>query len=186
MRLTKKNVHTWYLDLKNVHTWCLDFKTLPKAQRTRGLSSGYQSNFFRSCNKFSNNSWSDFIFIISTKQQLQNLNQISAFRLNLNFRISTKRSFRISTKNNLHNFNQGSAAEYWLKFSFKISPELQLQNFDQSLCSKSEQKFSFMTKLKLQQTVANTICIIDISIIDYNNKFWDGIFTRQGLINQVY
>ena len=62
-------------------------ETLPKAQRTRGLSSGYQSNFFRSNHKFSNKSWLDFIFIISTKQQLQNLNQISAFRLNLNFKI---------------------------------------------------------------------------------------------------
>ena len=54
--------------------------TLPKAQRTRGLSSDYQSNFFRSCrHKFSNKLWLDFIFIISTKQQLQNLNQYQHF-----------------------------------------------------------------------------------------------------------
>ena len=85
-------------------------KTLPKAQRTRGLSSAHQSNFFRSYHKFSNKSWLDFIFIISTKQQLQNISQISAFRLILNFKILTKRSLRISTKNNLHNLNQGSAA----------------------------------------------------------------------------
>ena len=53
-------------------------KTLPKAQRTRGLSSAYQSNFFWSYHKFSHKSWSN-IFKISTKNQLQNLNQISAF-----------------------------------------------------------------------------------------------------------
>ena len=47
-------------------------------------------------------SWSYFIFIISTEQQLRNLNQISAFGLHLNFKILTKRSFRIPTKNNLY------------------------------------------------------------------------------------
>ena len=40
--------------------------TLPKAQRTRGLSSGSQSNVFRSYHKFLNKSWSNFIFIIWT------------------------------------------------------------------------------------------------------------------------
>ena len=40
-------------------------RTLPKAQRTRGLSSYY---------KFSHKSWSNFILIFSTKHQLQNLN----------------------------------------------------------------------------------------------------------------
>ena len=84
--------------------------------------------------------------MFSTKQQLWNLNQISEFQLNLNFRILTKPSFRISTKNNLFNLNQGSAAKYWLNFSVKISPELQFQNLDQILCSQSEQKFSFMNK----------------------------------------
>jgi len=125
------------------------FQTLPKAQRTRGLSSGYQIKFFKSYHKFSNKSLSDFIFIFSTKQQLQNFNQISALRLNINFKILTKRIFWVSTKNNLHNLNQGSAAKYWLNFSFKISHELQLQNLDQTLCSKSGQKFYFMTKLQL-------------------------------------
>ena len=48
----------------------------------------------------------------------------------------------------------------------QILLELQLQNLDEPLCSKSEQKFSFWTKLQLpnlQQTVANTILIINIS-----------------------
>ena len=61
--------------------------------------------------------------------------------------------------------------------------------FDQTLCSKSEQKFSFMNNPQLpnlQQTVANTILIINISNSYNINKFWVGIFTRQGYINQVY
>ena len=46
-------------------------ETLPKAQRTRGLSSAYQSNLFRSYHKFKHKSWSNFIFRISSKHQLQ-------------------------------------------------------------------------------------------------------------------
>ena len=45
-------------------------KTLPKAQRTRGLSSACQSNLFRSYHKFLHKSWSDFIFRISTRHQM--------------------------------------------------------------------------------------------------------------------
>ena len=37
------------------YTTGLIFKTLPKAQRTRGLSPAHQSNFFRSYHKFSRN-----------------------------------------------------------------------------------------------------------------------------------
>jgi len=91
----------WSFTFLNTH------KTLPKAQRTRGLSSAYQSNFFRSYHKFLHKSWSN-IFRISTKHQLQNLNQTSAFRQNLNLKIFTKPSFRISTKVELHNHNQAS------------------------------------------------------------------------------
>ena len=46
-----------------------------------------------------------------------------------------------------------------------------------------------MTKPKLpnlQQTVANTILITNIINSNNLNKFWVGIFTRQGHINQVY
>ena len=86
----------------------------------------------------------------------------------------TKPSFRISTKIKLHNLNQASAAKYWPNSSLKILAEFQLQNIDQTLCWKSEQKFSFMTKHqlpKLQQTVANTILIINISKSNNLNKF---------------
>ena len=119
----------------------LQIETLPKAQRTRGLSSAYQSNFFRLYHKFLHKFWSN-IFRISTKHQPQNLNQTSAFRQNLKLKILTKPSFRISTKIELHNLNQASAAKYWPNFSFKSAPKLQLQNLDQTLCSKSEQKIS--------------------------------------------
>ena len=54
---------------------------LPKARRTRGLSSANQSNFFRSYHKFLHKFWSN-IFRISTKHQLKNLNWTSAFPQN--------------------------------------------------------------------------------------------------------
>ena len=57
------------------------------------------------------------------------------------------------------------------------------------MCWKSEQKFGFITKPQLpsmQQTVANVILMINISNSNNLNKFWVGIFTRQGYINQVY
>ena len=74
-------------------------------------------------------------------------------------------------------------------FTTKKLPELQLQNLDQTLCSKYEQKFSFITKPQLpnlQQTVAYTILFSNISNSNNINKFWVGIFTRQGHINQVH
>ena len=37
----------------------LTLETLPKAQRTRGLSSSYQSNYLRSYHKFKHKSWSN-------------------------------------------------------------------------------------------------------------------------------
>ena len=84
---------------------------------------------------------------------------------------------------------QNTLPKYWPNFSFKISPELQLQTPDQTLCKMTDQKLSFMTKPQLrnlQQTVANAILINKISNSNNLNKFWVGIFTRQGHINQVY
>ena len=109
---TKRLTEIYFL----IHPWDWtkgkEFKTLPQAQGTRGLSSYH---------KFKRKSSTNFIFRTSTKHHLLNLNQTSASRLNLNFKILTKHSFRvIATKNNLHNLNQGSAAKYWLNFSCKI------------------------------------------------------------------
>ena len=75
------------------HTTIYIKQTLPKAQRARGLSSGYHSKFIKSHQKFSNKSCSFISFLISSKQQLQNLIQTSAFRLNLNLKILTEPSF---------------------------------------------------------------------------------------------
>ena len=130
-------------------------------------------------------SWLNFIFRISTKHQLLNLNHTSVPRVNLKFRILTKLTFRISTKIQIHNLYKTQAAKYWPNSSLKILPELQLQNLDQTLRS----KFGFTTKPQLpsmQQTVANTILMINISNSNNLTKFWVGIFTRQGHINQVY
>ena len=132
---------------------------------------------------------SNFIFKISTKHSLQNPHQTSPPRLNLKFKILTKPCLSILTKIHLHNLCKTSAAKYWPNSSLRILPELQLQNLDETLCWKSEQKFGFITKPQLpsmQQTVANTILIINISNINNLNKFWVGIFTCQGHINQVY
>ena len=83
-------ITTWFfffrnlLDLIIVIGPRLDPETLPKAQRTRGLSSAHQSNLFRSYHKFkqkilikfypqshitssNKKSWSNFILRVSTK-----------------------------------------------------------------------------------------------------------------------
>ena len=89
---------------------------------------GYQSNFFRSNHKFLHKSWSNFIFRISTKYQLQILNHTW---LNLNIKTLTKYSFRISTKIKLNdlkkhqqqNTDQTSASKSRLNFNFKSWPK---------------------------------------------------------------
>ena len=77
------------------------FQTLPKAQRTRGLSSFCQSKFLRSYHKFKHKS-------ASTK----NLNQTSASPQNLKFKILTKPrprlNFITSTKHQRQNTVQTS------------------------------------------------------------------------------
>ena len=110
------------------------YKTLPKEQRSSGLSSAYRSNFFRSYYKFKHNSWSNFIFRTPTKHKLQKVDQTSASWLNLKFKILTKLSFRDTTKIQHHNLYKTSAEKYWPHSSLKLLPELQLQNLDQALC----------------------------------------------------
>ena len=151
----------------------IQLKTLPKAQRTRGLSSTYQSNFFRSYHKFR----------ISTKYQLQNLNQTSAFRQNLSLKSQPRLKFTATTKHQQGNTDQASASNLAWTSTSKSWPNLE------TLCSKSEQKLNFMTKLhlpNLHQTVVSTFLIINMSNSNNLNKFWVVIFTRQGHINQVY
>ena len=122
-----------------------------------------------------------------------------------NFKISTSANISISTKLKiqdidqtwLQNLDQDStslplqniSSKILNKLLLQILPELQLQNLDQTLWSKSEQKFNFMTKPplpNLQQAVANTFLIINISNSNNLNKFWVGIFKGKSHINQVY
>ena len=70
-----------YFCLEGMNT----FNIAKGTQRTRGLSSAYQSNLFRSYHKLKNKSWK-FIFRISTKHQFKNLNQTSASQLREGFK----------------------------------------------------------------------------------------------------
>ena len=54
------------------------------------------------------------------------------------------------------------------------------------MCSIKVKLYDQTLLLNLQQTVANTILIITIGKSSNLNKFWVGIITRQGHINQVY
>ena len=71
------------------------------------------------------------------------------------------------------------------KLQFQNLAELQLQNLDQPLCSKSEKSLVLGPNVS-SQICNNMILTINISNSNNLNKFWVGIFTRQGHINQVY
>ena len=68
---TKKSYFTESYTACTAYRTKKTLKTLPKAQRTRGLSSSCLNNFFRSYNKLKHKSWSHFIFRISTNYQLK-------------------------------------------------------------------------------------------------------------------
>ena len=83
-------------------------ETLPKAQRTRALSTkvtslGHITNSYTNLDQTYSESRPSTNFKISTKHQ--------HFDKNLNLKIFTKPSFRISTKVELHNHNQASIAK---------------------------------------------------------------------------
>ena len=131
--------------------------------------------------KFEHKSRPNFIFRISTKHQLQ---------LQPNISISTKSSIKlqnldqISTKIQFHNLYKTSAEKNCPNSSFKSCLNFKIltkpcaQNISKSL--------TFFTKPQLrnlQQIAANKILISNSCNI---NKFWVGIFKRQGYINHVY
>ena len=91
--------HIWQ-DGEEILNW-LSNETLPKAQRTRGLSSSCQSHIASSNTNLQN------LDSASTR----NLNQTSASPLNLKFKILTQPSFRM-TKIQLHNLYKTSATKY--------------------------------------------------------------------------
>ena len=86
-------------------------KTLPKAQRTQGLSSSCQSHIASSNTNLDR---------ISSSESWLSINKTSAYPLNLKFKILTQPSFRISTKIQLHNLCKTSATKCWTNSSFKI------------------------------------------------------------------
>ena len=130
-----------------------------------------------------------------------NLDQISSWesRPSINVKFSTKHEPLDKTLSSKSQFTISTKIQLWFNITFTKHQQQKTDqtpasnlawastsNLDQTLCSKSEQKFSFLTKPQvsnLQQIVANTIIISNSYSI---NKFWVGIFTRQGHINRVY
>ena len=173
-------LYTWLLEYAIVVVFCnplyhfnreTNKETLPKAQRTRGLRSAYQSNLLRSYHKFKRNTWSNFIFRISTKQQLQNLDQISASGPKLKFKILTKPSFIISTKIQLHNHCMASAAKYCpnssfksrLYFNFKILTKPCTRSLNKSLALWPNISFHICNKLLPTRSPLSTTATVTTS-----------------------
>jgi len=167
-------------------------KTLPKAQRTRGLSSSYQNNLLRSYHEFKHKSWSSFIFRISTKHQLQNFNQTSASRLNLKFTILS----RISTKIQLHNLYKTSATKYrpnssfkfCLNFNFKILTKPCAQSLNKSLVLWTILSYQICNKLLPIQSSSSTLATVTIStsfeLVSSHARVTSIKFTKQELVSQ--
>jgi len=107
----------------------LIFKTLPKALRTRGLSSAYQSNFFRSYHKFLQNSWPNL-----SSESWPRLNFITTW--SISSKTMTKPRFILDST-----FYKTSAEKNWpnssfkscLNFNFKILTKLFAQSLNKHL-----------------------------------------------------
>ena len=130
-------------------------QTLPKAQRTRGLSSAYQSN------EILHKSWSNFE--ISTEHQHFDQTLTSKSWPNIHFITSPSLSSKILTKLQFQKFALTSTSNSWPNLVLKVGTKL-----------------SFMTKLQLpnlHKTVVKIFVIINISNSNNLNKFWVGIFT---------
>ena len=94
-------------------------ETLPKAQRTRGLSSSFQSNLLGHITSSNTNLDQISSSDRPTKHQPQNLDQTSASRLNLRFKILTKPNFITSTKHQREITDQTPASEHCLRAIFQ-------------------------------------------------------------------
>jgi len=149
--------------------------------RDRGLSSAYKSYLFRSDHKFKHKSWSNFIFSILTKRQLQNLDQTPACQKSLKFEILTKPSFRILTEILLHNIYKTSAAKYWPNSSINSCWTSTSKSWP-NLVLKVRTKVIY-NQTSSSKSAPNCCLLINISNSNNINKFWVGIFTRQGRIN---
>ena len=117
IRLAQLNIICHGLEISNIKRGHY-IKTLPKAQRTRGLSS-YQ--------KFKHKSWSNFIFRISTKHQLQNstkhqpLHKTKASKSWSNLASESRPRFNFIYEVHLWGYNlyKTSAEKTWPKSSCK-------------------------------------------------------------------
>ena len=108
---------------------------------------------------------------------------ISISTLSYNFKILTEPSFRISTKIKLHKLYKTSAAnaeqtsKSCLNFSFKILTNPCAQSLNKSLALGPNVSSQICINMILSVNISNSISL---------NKFWVGIFTRWGHVNQVY
>ena len=107
---------------------------------------------------------SNFVFWISTKPQLQNLNQTSTSRLNLNFKILTKPSltfnFITSTCYQQQNTDQTSASKSCLNFNFKILTKPCAQSLNKIFALWPNSSFQICTKLSSTRFSASTSATI--------------------------
>ena len=138
-----------------VHISCQPLQeTLPKAQRTRGLSSYYRISIKHQLQNFNQTSasqlnlklkswpnlaseyWPRFNFVTSSKHQRQNADQTSASKSRLNF------NFKILIKPCAQSLNKSLAL--WPNLSFQICNKLMPTQHQQNLSSK------ILTKLQLK------------------------------------
>ena len=98
-------------------------KTLPKAQRTGGLSS-YHKITLHSSQILNILQFQNLDYTLSSKSKTD-ISILTKSKV----KILTKPSFRILTKIHLRNLHQTSGAKYWPNFSFKILPGFQIQIF---------------------------------------------------------
>ena len=97
--------------------WERKKETFSKAQRTRGLSSAYQSNLFRPYHKFKHKTWIKF----------HNINHASTSK--------SRPNISISTKLKVQNLVQTLASESRPRFKFMTSTKHRQQNTAQTLAS---------------------------------------------------
>ena len=84
-------------------------ETLTKAKRPKGWVP-FTKVYWLSHIRDSNTNLDQILSSESTRHQLKNLNQTSASRQNLKFKLLTKQGFRILTKIQLHNLHKTSTS----------------------------------------------------------------------------
>ena len=135
-------------------------QTLPKAQRTRGLSSAYQSYWFRSYPKLKHKYWSNFIFRISTKHQHLDYTWNLKYWPNLAFESRSRFNFITSTKHQWQNSEQTPTSKSWLNFNFKSLTNPCAQTLNKSLALGPNVSSQISNKLLPTWSLASTPAIV--------------------------